>query len=386
LARLPAPLEKIFDPNTLSNYEDNSRNHYGRPLQQPRSDLPLRDDASQTLIKDTIIDLGAHDFDMGLSKFPDIVTIKDNRRGSQEGAEGEHNSTLHDFTHPAFSEPADININRRTQDWKFPVISPPESADPEISRFPADCDLPRPIVIADTGSRPALIRYPIEPTVAAFGVSSLNSQQASLDQLSITRGSLIDLDMSLPDVIAPYARLSTANSNTGSTNSDQTASSNLFELEEHASLFTSPSPEATTKPEYYLSEESAFPHRLLDNSSAVDNVKFPDFSVSDTEPIMRHPPLRMQVAFTPHANQPYTFSHLPELPSPPSEKALSGLATHDELKAELNRMLSSMTSQLEAFRDLYASTQILQIKRQMPRRQDKKNSADPAAANSSISG
>jgi hypothetical protein len=364
LTRLPAPLEKIFDPNTLSNYEDNSRNHYGRPLQQPRSDLPLRDDTSQTLIKDTIIDLGAHDFDIGLSKFlPDIETIKDNRRGSQEGAEDEHNSTLHDFTHPAFSKLADININRRTQDWKFPVISPPESADPEISRFPADCDLPRPTVIADTGSRPALICYPIEPT----------------------RGSLIDLDMSLPDVIAPYARPSTANSDTGSTNSDQTASGNPFELEEHASLYTSPSPEANTKPEYYLSEESAFPHRLLDNSSAVENGKFPDFSASDTEPIMRHPPLPMQVAFTPHANQPYNFSYLPELPSPPSEKALSRLARHDELKAELNRMLSSMTSQLEAYRDLYTSAQVLQIKRQMPRRQDKKNSADPAVANSSIS-
>jgi hypothetical protein len=99
----------------------------------------------------------------------------------------------------------------------------------------------------------------------------------------------------------------------------------------------------------------------------------------------RSPPLPIQVAFTPHANQPYNFSHLPELPSPPSEKALSGLATHDELKAELNRMLSSMTSQLEAYRDLYTSAQILQIKRQMPRRQDKKNSADPAAANSCIS-
>jgi hypothetical protein len=35
LTRLPAPLEKIFDPDTLSNYEEKSRNHYGRPLQQP---------------------------------------------------------------------------------------------------------------------------------------------------------------------------------------------------------------------------------------------------------------------------------------------------------------------------------------------------------------
>jgi hypothetical protein len=349
------------------------------------SDLPLRDDASQTLIEDTIIDLGAHDFDTGLSKFPEIETIKDNRRGSQEGAEDEHNSTLHDSTHPAFSESADININRRTQDWKFPVISPPASADPEMSRFPTDCDLPRPIVIADTGSRPALDRYPIEPTVAAFGGNLLNSQQASLDQLSVTRGSLIDLDMSLPDAIAPNSRPSTANSDTGSINSDQTASDNPFELEEHASLYTSPSLEATTKPEYYLSEESAFPHHLLDNSSAVDNGKFPDFSASYTEPIMQHPPLPIQVPFTPHANQPYTFSYLPELPFPPSEKALTGLATHDDLKAKLNRMLSSMTSQLEAVRDLYASVQILQIKRQMPQRQDKKNSADPARANFSIS-
>jgi hypothetical protein len=62
------------------------------------------------------------------------------------------------------------------------------------------------------------------------------------------------------------------------------------------------------------------------------------------------------------ANQLCDFSHIPELPSPPSQKALSGLATHDELKEELNRMLSSMTSQLKAFHDVYASPQFVHRK------------------------
>ena len=190
-------------------------------------------------------------------------------------------------------------------------------------------------------------------------------QQSSLDQQS-NRESLIDLDMGLPDVVAPYTRPSTANSDTGSTSSDQMAFVNPFELEKHTSLYSSPSPEATIKHEYYLPKVSAFPHHLLDNSSTVDSGKFSDFSASDAEPIMQSLSLPMQVAFNPPANLPSAFSHLPELPSPPSEKALSGLATHDELKEELKRMLSSMTSPLEAFRDLSSCNSTPSAKTQQP--------------------
>lgn len=202
LARLPAPLEKIFDPNTLSNYEDNSRDHYGGPVQQFTSDLPLRDNTSEILIKDTMIDLGAHDSETGLSKFPSIVTIKAQKLTNKEGAENEDNLTMRDFSRPALSDPVDINNNRRTQDWKFPTISPPASAN---SRYP------RSLVTDGSGDYSSLTRHTSEPIVATFGGTPLHSQQSSLDQLSM-RESLIDLDMGLPDIAGLSARPSTANS------------------------------------------------------------------------------------------------------------------------------------------------------------------------------
>ena len=404
LARLPAPLEKIFDPNTLSNYEDNSRNHYGRPIQQPASDLPLRDDTAQTSIRDTMIDLGGHDSETGLSNFPDMETIKANRRGGREEAEDEYTSTLHNFSRPALSDPADINTNRRTQDWKFPSMAPPASADPELSRFPVSYDLPRPTVTPGTGGRPALVHHPTEPIGAAFGGSLLNTQQATLDRLSM-RESLIDLDMSMPDVIPSYGRPSTANSDAGSTTSEQMTTGNPFELERHASLYAPLSSESTeiTEPEYYITEESAVPARLRSNSGIRDLGEISDFSASDAESSqdpsvdgkyetaysdsdMPPPPFPTQTPFLRPINQPYTFSHFPELPAPPSEKALSGLASHDEMKDEFNRMLSSMTSQLEAFRNVYSSPQVVHRRGPMPQRRDRKDGVGGAAAGASNSG
>ena len=398
LARLPAPLEKIFDPNTMSNYEDNSRNHYGRAIQQPASDLPLRDDTAQTSIRDTMIDLGGHDSDTGLSNFPDMDTIKANRRGVREEAEDEYTSTLQDFSRPAHSDPADINTNRRTQDWKFPTMAPPASADPELSRFPTTYDLPRPAVTpasVGTGGRPALVHHPTEPIGAPFAGTLLSTQQ-TMDRLSM-RESLIDLDMSMPDVVPPFTRPSTADSDTGSATSEQMTSGNPFELERHASLYAPLSSESTeiSEPEYYGYEESAVPARLRSNSNVRDIGEISDFSASDAESSqdpsiddkyetysdsdMPPPPLPAQAPFPRPTNQPYTFSHFPDLPAPPSEKALSGLGTHDEMKDEFNRMLSSMTSQLEAFRDVYSAPQLVQRKGPTPQRRDKKDGGSRGA-------
>ena len=71
LAPLRAPLEKVFDPNTTSNYGDNSQKDYGHFIQQPISDLPLRDDRSETSIRDTLIDIGEFD-SAHLSSFPNL--------------------------------------------------------------------------------------------------------------------------------------------------------------------------------------------------------------------------------------------------------------------------------------------------------------------------
>jgi serine/threonine protein kinase len=392
LARLPAPLEKIFDPNTMSNYEENSRSHYGKGPQQPASDLPLRDVTSQTSIRDTMIDLGGHDSDTGLSSFPDMDTIKANRRGVREEEEDDYSTTLHNFSRPALSDPADVNPNRRTQDWKFPTMAPPASADPEISRFPTSYELPRPAVTPASGGRPALIHHPTEPIGAAF-VGSL-SQNTSMDRLSM-RESLIDLDMSMPDPVPSYIRPSTANSDAGSATSEQMTLGNPFEFERHASLYVdaplSSEETALTEPDFFP-EDSAVPARLRSNSAIRTDInEISDFSgASDVESgqdrngysdsDMPPPPLHAQVPFPHPANQPYTFAHFPDLPPPPSARAFSGEATHEEMKDEFNRLLGGMTAQLESFRNVYSSPQVTQRMGPNPNRRDRKDGFGAAGA------
>ncbi|EHL03618.1 putative Serine/threonine-protein kinase nak1 [Glarea lozoyensis 74030] len=238
LAALPNPLVKVFDPNTVSNYYPNSKTYYGVAPEQylsqgpPTSDLPLRDDSARMQIKDTMIDLGGHDMDTGLSSFPDMDTLK---AGNPRIVEDDTYLTNNqDFHRPPLSDPADINPNRRTQDWKFPSFAPPASADPEISRFPpSSYELPRPGITPGVGGRPALIHHPTEPLGGAFG-GGLSSNGPSMDRRSMAE-SLIDLDMSMPDSYPEIVRPSTANSEAGSATSEQMPSGNPFEFERHVS-------------------------------------------------------------------------------------------------------------------------------------------------------
>jgi hypothetical protein len=391
LARFPAPLEKIFDPNTLSNYEDNSRSHYGRLAQPPTSDLPLRDDSAQTSIRDTMIDLGGHDSDTGLSDFPDMeTTIQASRHGREETSD-EYTSTSYDFSRPALSDPADTNPNRRTQDWKFPSMAPPASADPEMARFPTSYEFPRRSETPNSGNRPGLARHPTEP-IGGFGGGLLDPSQTSLERLSM-RESLIDLDMSMPDIVPDsfqsVDRPSTASSDVESETSEATSFGNPFALEKHVSLIPPRSTSQTDpiKPSTYMVDESGYSmHEMSGFSDAESQQEFSnDFSngnlqssryrsasLSDSEfGSMLPPPRPLQASPQRSLDQPYTFAHFPPLPEPPSERALSGVAGPEEMRHEFHRMLSAMTAQLEAFRDVYTSPQITRYTGPAQRREKK---------------
>jgi predicted RNA-binding protein len=232
------PLMKIFDPNTISNYLPNVKTHYLPQSEQysaqgpPTSDLPLRDDSDRVQIKDTMIDLGGDDMETGLSSFSDMDTLKaGNPRTSETDG---YTSNYQEFHKAPSSDPADINPNRRTQDWKFPAFAPPASADPEISRFPpSSYELPRPVITPGVGGRPALLHHPTEPLGGPFG-GGLLSVGPSLDRRSMAE-SLIDLDMGMPDTYPEFVRPSTANSEAGSATSEQIPSGNPFEFERHVS-------------------------------------------------------------------------------------------------------------------------------------------------------
>lgn len=441
LAPMRGPLEKIFDPNTLSNYEDNSRNHYGRPFQLPasdlppipsRSDLPLRDDTAQTSIRDTMIDLGGHDAETGMSVFPDMDTIKAGRR-ARDVPDEDYMTTLPDFSRPALSDPADINPNRRTRDWKFPAMAPPASADPEVSRFPSSYEVPTPTSTPGSGGRPALIHHPTEPL---FGMnSSLPPAEihTGMARLSV-RESLIDLDMSMPDIIPAFnpnfGRPSTAESDAISIMNDSgqnltSSTANPFELERHASLYQpathsrepslyassherEPSIYASSherEPSIYVAEETGSlsasatsprpestrslradrPPRLRTDSALRDIADLSDLSDSAAESTLGYntdandtdsdyatasTQSHLQPTGPRDPNAPYTMAYFPNLPSAPSVRALTGEASHEEMAFEMSRMLTGLTGQLEAFRDVYESEDLARRSTQQRERRD----------------
>jgi serine/threonine protein kinase len=103
-----APLEKVFDPNTISNYQDNARIFYGRHGPRPSSpsstnDLPLRDISEQSSVRESLIDLDASWDGIEPSGFTELETIRSR-------------------TQPSFSAPEDSG-GWRTLDWTFPTAS-----------------------------------------------------------------------------------------------------------------------------------------------------------------------------------------------------------------------------------------------------------------------
>jgi len=369
LAPLKAPLEKLFDPNTISNYKDNAISHFN--LQpNPASDLPLRDDSAQTSIRDTLIDLDAHDLPSGLSSFSEMDTMKPARRAIyDESEEGYESGSSHDFSRPALSDPVD-NPNRRTQDWKFPSMAPPASANPEVTRFPA---LQRPSVTAASGSRPALIHHPTEPISLPTQTShSLVAPAPASDRMS-----LIDLDMSIPEPSRPSTADSAA--------SQDTASANPFMWERHASMYHAQSHRSAREPSLYLDDSSGL--QLHTGNNLQDLAEVSDFSASDAEgyPDEQYSGYRtrfedqgqeqyyepsaaghMQGNYEPNtitnrapwesmnsSTGPHSAALFHPLPPPPSAAVLSGTATYAEMHAESHRMFSTLRDSLETFKNAY---------------------------------
>ena len=285
LPSVKAPIEKLFDPNTMSSYEDNSRTYYGRPIPPPISDLPLRDDSAPTSdVRESLIDLDASLHGGDLSSFVDMNTLR---------AGNSHTTVdFNDFGDPEHyvdapqSDPSDGRDNRRTQDWKFPTMPPPASANPDAFRFPAATaataapttpapaavDAPPnpatfrfPAAAEDSSTaRPQLLHLPTEPIPQSASFNDLApSRTASIDARA-SMGSLIDLDMSMPDSSTDYTRPSTSHSEAGSVSGSEFGSANPFELEKHASFYAMPA--TYREPSIYVSDESEFSTAVADLS------------------------------------------------------------------------------------------------------------------------
>lgn len=388
-----APLEKVFDPHTLSNYEDNSRAYYGRLMPPPAngSDLPLRDDNAQPAdVRESLIDLDASLHGSDLSQFVDMGTLR----------AGDSRTSLDyefvDASQGPLSDPADLKKNRRTQDWKFPSMgAPPASANPEVFRFPfndASTSSAAAAAPAPDSARPALLHRPTEPVLPSAGFQEMAAGAHHFDNRASV-GSLIDLDMSFAEPSSDITRPSTSHSDVGSMSGSELGGANPFELEKHASLYALPT--MTREPSIYVSDGSEFSFASIPDHTPPDERSMhsrepslaPDqplsngvrpYSLSefaDTDPESTTPPQTALVnppgfgsSFHPQEqHQPQEQHHdlqrqpsvskstLPPIPDAPSPPVLQGQTSSNAVKLELRRLAMSLSEHLSQTND-YLST------------------------------
>ncbi|KAK4227472.1 putative serine/threonine-protein kinase [Podospora fimiseda] len=459
-----APLERLFDPNTISNYEENSRAYYGRlPPPPPSSnkspptaakDLPLRDDSLHSTLRESLIDLDASFDGESLSQFVDMETI---RAGMRAPSESEFDEI--DYNKPPLSDPADFKSNRRTQDWKFPSMAPPASANPAMTRFPFQGgEQPTVVPLAPMSSlnvppeRPPLHHHQTDPlgmhsepydlmaqqqmldnrastgslidldeglAAARASVGSLIDLDASLARASV--GSLIDLDAGLvPEYSTPeFTRPSTANSDVVSIAGSDLDGANPFNLERHASMYQPTFQSNGREPSIYVSDDSDFA-RLASAPDAEEQIVIPDFSApsslnggsrSNSRAHSRthsrtdsygyeddnysaneygeldylsmgpgsangtrrrgrshsnasmHQHFRMPLmngnsnnsnGYGHHSNTP-SLTDMPPVPGPPSARVMQGMASREEIREDVMRLLSSFADHL-SFANTYVSS------------------------------
>ncbi|KAK2606173.1 Serine/threonine-protein kinase PAK 4 [Conoideocrella luteorostrata] len=376
LPSVKAPLEKVFDPNTISNYEDNSRAYYGRPFQAPASDLPLRDEsAAPGDVRESLIDLDASLHGSDLSQFVDLGTI----RAGDSHASVEYDMGDATYARPPLSDPADVSDNRRTRDWKFPTMPPPASANPQMFRFPLPDDATTP-----GSARPPLVHHPTEPYQTSMAFNELAPTNPSNMDNRASVGSLIDLDMSFADSATDYTRPSTSHSDVASMSGSEVGGANPFELEKHASLYVMPT--TIREPSIYVSDESDFSNALSDfpdqpsdneqtpqefssarnqqdytTSRPYSLSEFADMDPEDMTPQQTAGPNVSTFPSTYQDQQPsqapdftqaaalepsYEESSLPAMPVAPSPHVMQGQASADDVKKELRRLAMSLGDHL----------------------------------------
>jgi len=381
---LKAPIEKLFDPNTITGYDENSRNYYGRlPPPLPTSDLPLRDESQgNSDLRESLIDLDVSLHGGDLANFADMETIK---AGAPRASVDYDLADAQDFNKPPLSDPEQFNINRRTQDWKFPIMPPPASANPEMSRFPFNEDRSAP----SSAGRPGLQHHPTDPMPMPMPMSMSMQGYSDIDSLAVPQqslpnrassGSLIDLDMGIPDPTTNETRPSTAHSDAASISGSDIGGNNPFELERHASIYV---PYSNREPSIYVSDDTEYANgmgelsardaaelgpRMVENGtrsrgyhSASHSLSSNEYS-SDNEYRMplQQPQQRTSRSTTSSRRDPAAprsmgsmgsvsslMRPMPPPPAPPSERVMSGVADSIEVKDEFRRLMGGLTESLE---------------------------------------
>lgn len=216
LGMIKAPIEKLFDPNTMTSYEANSKVHYLReistPTQKPTSDLPLRasNNAGKDATRESMIDLGdlgdLGDYDGGSSDFQLTMRPENAPRpghfDSFTGGDGDYDAGYHDYGDygdAQFSGPS--NPNRKTMEWRFDSAA---VTAPAPKRLPTMAEESRPPFKLGGSRRPSLVHAATEPPGLSLGSFNQFSSRPDSPELSASRESLIDLDLGMPDELNSF--------------------------------------------------------------------------------------------------------------------------------------------------------------------------------------
>ncbi|KAI1813006.1 putative serine/threonine protein kinase [Poronia punctata] len=344
LAVTKAPLEKVFDPNTFTNYEDNSRKYYARSAgpppsepPPPTSDLPLRDDSLHDVTRESLIDLDQSLGGGELSSFADLGTIKPfSRPGPRASMD---NSWSFSSAVESSSAPLnDPNETRNVTDWQWPTSIPPASQQQEYPNFTFGEEQQQQ---QQQQQRPRLLHHETEPAILSSQGYELEVPRASTDRMSM--GSLIDLDMSMPEPNAPeFTRPSTSHSDAASITGSEMGGADPFNLERHASVYV-PLPLTNREPSIYISEDSEYAQRI---AQAVDTEPEEEGEEGETEEEEDDDNNTPQLHHLHHHQAEGGIGlQLPFVESP-ALHVLEGRATGAEVAEELKRLVGSLGEHL----------------------------------------
>ncbi|KAG7402605.1 Serine/threonine-protein kinase nak1 [Fusarium oxysporum f. sp. rapae] len=301
------PLEKAFDPNTISNYQDNIRYFYSSQRLPLTSDLPLRDHSESLNVRESLIDLDAALGDR-LSLSPELSTIKPRTRS-------------------ASNDPTDSD-RRRTLDWTFPA-EVPTSTSPLDRVEPVNSDVELTLVQAQ---RDLAVETSMQPTASVKRASTL---------------SLIDLDASMPDDSGETTRPSTAISDAPSSTSEMWHTP--FELEGHT-FESMPLLSTSREPSIYVDggdfstalHVAGDPNQTIRHSTGPTNQQ--SLSTAHSEDGEIYHPLGHDFNNGTNGNP---MISLPPLPKPPATEVMQGISSVEDVKDELLRLVSSFKSHLD---------------------------------------
>lgn len=400
LPKLKAPIEKVFDPNTVSTYEEYSRFYYSghghghgpEPSIPSQVFLPPAVFAdSPRDARESLIDLDAV-MEGRQSRYVDLYTLR------------YPSLLLHDignltpkssFAVRRLSDPADTtNARRRLQDWKFPLMTASPVVRTPTSAFLYDETL-TPTSYFEQEEQlfqdsPTIKRMPSDPILSAGGPTGRQSRHFPSNRLTV--GSLRRFDLSFPE-FGDYTRPSTPDlpsiAEAGQEKDFAVGVSRhiTFDLpvqhkaEDNLSFGSSPSSSSASSSRSGESSASYLPELSFHQSSFTSLLS--QFSSADLDilsilgPDMQNSRRSLYVAEARKESIPKFIPLGTGLPIPkpaaPSDDIMEGEGSHEEVRSELKRLARSLSNHLSYANSYLSALPVRKASAEKTRKRLKRN-------------